>query len=213
MTNSFLSSLTALDTSSVTNVNSLFFYGQVNDNSRLVPAAILETVMGRNLGTFVEVRSAATLTISVSNQVSSFEFRHEVPFDHAVYDDLGQFDANSIGEITMKYGGWVQATLHVDMAPARTGFIRGLYFMSVLKNNTPGYGGEYWDGSFWDTNSSDGFKNRLTTAPFTVDIGDKITAKVAIQYSRNDPTTPGTFSNSGFNWLWVKPLAITVPPT
>ena len=208
MSNSFISSLAALDVSSVTNTSSLFFFGQSNDSPRLVSAAVLETAMGMNLGTFVRVASSTTSIIPPSTSASSFDQRQLVPYDVAVHDDLGQFDSNSVGLITMQYAGWVQVHKTIAMLPDSSATDTANWFSSVLKNGTPVYAGEYWDGSYYNAASGGEYRNCLVTAPFTVAIGDTITAQGAykgIAVLLNS----GSFVNSAHNWLWVKPLAIT----
>ena len=212
MTNSFISSLSAIDTSSVTDSSSLFFFGQDNDSPRLVPADALQSFLGKPLGIYVEVASA-TYTLSGATSASTY-LSSRAEFDRAVIDDFGAFNPNSTGIITMPFAGLVVVIAHYYFQANTIG--QHAQRMRVFCNSDVVMGGQIATGDYVDPASPPTTLSKgLHTAPFSVTHGDVIWADLSVRDADANVLKNATYGNSPASsargtWMYVKPLFIDV---
>lgn len=218
MTNSFISSLAVIDTSSVTNSSSMFFFGQDNDTPKLVPADVLQSILGNPLGIYVEVASAVQV-LSVSINTGEFEISPRIDYDRAVIDSYGAFNPSSKGIITMPFQGYVRvaAHYHLDIRSFPSSLIDVAQQITVYCNSNPVIGGQMTQADVNDVRSTPAYLERtIQTAPFSVTHGDVIWATMGIhEVVQNSGGLTATFGNSPTSsqrgmWMWVKPLLVEV---
>lgn len=159
MPNSFMSSLSALDISSVTDSRSILMYGAWNGASKLLDLATFSNIIGENLSTFIVRSSNPTTTASVFTIV---------PYDYVVRDPFGLYDANSVGTFYANFNGYARINYGIT-----GGAIHDSNKSAVFKNGALFRGGG--PRSYNDAWTIDG---SWSTHVFTVTSGDYFDIRV-----------------------------------
>lgn len=187
MANSFLSSLETLNTASVTNISSLFFYTSDNDTSKLVSGAVLQGILGHPPPSVI-VRTS-NFAVTAGNSVA-------LVWEQAISDPWGMWDAASNTLIVPGFTGMVQfrwrtETNGTGTNPAKYG----------MRKNGSTFIGHGW------TNHGDvytGFRHHVVTAPVSCSPTDYF--DVGVQYPGN-----GSVLGAGGNcWVECQPLQVYI---
>ena len=184
MADQYISSLDALNPNSLFQISSLAFWGSNAGSSRLIPAPILQTVLGMPLNTAITNSDI----LSYSTNVRTF-----IHFDQAIEDPMGLFDSNSAGKLWINWTGWVRAKYGIETDNGGNSD----FHISVRKNNS------IFPGCGWaeERSSINPFWVQYT-APFTVTSGDVI----SLVYWEN-----GQHNFRAGTYLALEPISIQVP--
>lgn len=185
MANSSLLDLPTLNTNSVMNVSSLFFYMSDNDANRLVSGKVIQSLLGW---------PETTLCVRTSNFAVTTNNSVALTWEQTLHDPWGMWSSASASLIVPGFNGMVQFVWRTEtdgtgLNPAKQG---------IRKNGSLFIGNGFQN----DGDSYTGHRNTMVTAPVSCAPGDYFEA--GVQY----PGTGNVIGTGGTTWLECQPLQV-----